>query len=129
MKNGVRRREWGNKALFLQDTGITRWLSVGRLGFVWSKGCSQGCGNGGDRETGECQVLDGRLGASHRESALYPGPVLPAADLLPWRAPGSCDVHDATKGEGTRICGSDSGERKNGHHSGATGEGRGPACS
>lgn len=74
----------------------------------------QGCGSGWDREIGECQVLDGNLGASHGESALYPSPVLPAADLLPWRAPGSCGVQDGTKGEGTRVCGRDSGERKMG---------------
>lgn len=66
------------------------------------------------RETGECQVLGGSLGASHGESAPYPGPVLPAADLLPWRAPGSCGVQDGTEGEGTRVCGRDSGERKRG---------------
>lgn len=74
----------------------------------------QGCGSGWDRETGECQVLNGSLGASHRECVLYPSPALPAADLLPPKASGSCGVQDGTKGEGARICGSDSGKRKMG---------------
>lgn len=54
---------------------------------------------------------------SHREPTPYPGHghVLPAVGLLCWTAqtaPGSRNVQDGSKGEGTRSRGSDSGERR-----------------